>query len=253
MNHLKSSILAAALAMVTLTSANAQTAAFTKWDFNTVTVTNSPETSIGTGTASLLNGVTATTATGNGGGLGWNTSTYAAQGTGSGTRGVQFLVSTLLYSNITVSFDHRASGTNSRWSQVDYTLNGTDWVTGFWNNNGALSPHDTFYSFNVDFSSITAANNNANFGFRIVSIFSPTAFDQSSTLAAYAANTAYMRANAGAVYSPTESTATGDYGTSGTWRFDNVTVSGVPEPSPAALLGFGTLALLGLRRLNRKS
>jgi hypothetical protein len=27
----------------------------------------------------------------------------------------------------------------------------------------------------------------------------------------------------------------------------------VPEPSSAALLGFGTLALLGLRRLNRKS
>ena len=254
MNHLKSSILAAALAMVTLTSANAQTAAFTKWDFNTVTVTNSPETSIGTGTASLLNGVTATTATGNGGGLGWNTSTYAAQGTGSGTRGVQFLVSTLLYSNITVSFDHRASGTASRWSQVDYTLNGgTDWTTGFWNNNGGLSPHDTFYSFNVDFSSVSGANNNSSFGFRVVSIFSPSAFDQNNTNNPIAANAGYMRANAGAVYSPTESTATGDYGTSGTWRFDNVTVSGVPEPSSAALLGFGTLALLGLRRLNRKS
>jgi hypothetical protein len=35
--------------------------------------------------------------------------------------------------------------------------------------------------------------------------------------------------------------------------FDLVQVTGVPEPSSAALLGFGTLALLGLRRLNRKS
>ena len=249
MNHLKSSLLVAALALVTLTSANAQNL-ITQWTFEGDVIT--PST--GTGTASLLGGTTATFATGNGTGRAWNTTTYAAQGTGSGTRGVQFLADTLLYSNIIVSFDHRASGTNSRWSQVDYTLDGgTNWTTGFWNNNGGLSPHDTYYNFSVDFSSVTGANNNANFGFRIVSIFSPTAFDQSSALAEYAANTAYMRANAGAVYSPNTSAVTGDYGTSGTWRFDNVTVSGVPEPSSAALLGFGTLALLGLRRLNRKS
>jgi len=253
MNHLKSSILTAALALVTLSSANAQTV-ITQWNFEAQTNTNQPTPSTGAGSASLLNGTTATISSGAGGSAsGWNTSTYAAQGAGSGTRGVQFNVSTLLFSNITVSFDHRASGTNSRWSQVDYTLNGTDWVTGFWNNNGGLSPHDTFYSFNVDFSSITGANDNANFGFRIVSIFSPQAFDQSSTLAEYAANTAYMRANTGAVYSPSTSSATGDYGPTGTWRFDNVTVSGVPEPSSATLLGLGFLALIGLRRLNRKS
>ncbi|NBS79678.1 PEP-CTERM sorting domain-containing protein [bacterium] len=35
--------------------------------------------------------------------------------------------------------------------------------------------------------------------------------------------------------------------------FRGVSLSTVPEPSSAALLGFGTLALLGLRRLNRKS
>ena len=140
MNHLKSSLLAAALAMVTLTSANAQNL-MTQWTFEGDVIT--PST--GTGTASLLGGTTATFATGTGTGRAWNTTTYAAQSSGSGTRGVQFLVSTLLYSNITVSFDHRASGTNSRWSQVDYTLNGTDWVTGFWNNNGALSPHDAYY------------------------------------------------------------------------------------------------------------
>jgi len=249
MNHLKSSILTAALALVSLTSANAQNV-ITQWNFEAQNTT--PST--GTGSASLLN-TTATFATGAGGSgtFGWNTTTYAAQSTGSGTRGVQFNVSTLLYSNITVSFDHRASGTASRWSQVDYTLNGNDWVTGFWNNNGGLSPHDNFYSFNVDFSSITGANDNANFGFRIVSIFSPQAFDQSSTLAAFADNAAYMRANAGAVYSPNTSSATGDYATGGTWRFDNVTVSGVPEPSSASLMLLGFSGLLALRRLNRKS
>ena len=35
--------------------------------------------------------------------------------------------------------------------------------------------------------------------------------------------------------------------------FRGVSLSTVPEPSSAALLGFGTLALLGLRRLNRRS
>jgi hypothetical protein len=35
--------------------------------------------------------------------------------------------------------------------------------------------------------------------------------------------------------------------------FRGVSLSTVPEPSSAALLGFGTLALLALRRLNRKS
>ena len=203
--------------------------------------------SIGTGTAALVGGTTATFAAGNGGGRGWNTSTYAAQGTGSGTRGVSFFTSTLGFTDVELSFDHRSSGTGSRWSQVDYTLDGgANWVTGFWNNGGGLSPHDTFYSFNVDFSSVSGANNNADFGVRIVSIFSPLAFDQSSTLAPFDANTAYMRSNAGAVYSPNESTATGDYGTSGTWRFDNVTFTAVPEPTSAAVLV--GLAMVGLVR-----
>jgi hypothetical protein len=35
--------------------------------------------------------------------------------------------------------------------------------------------------------------------------------------------------------------------------FRGVSLSTVPEPSSAALLGFGTLALLGLRRISRKS
>lgn len=198
----------------------------TQWTFDGDTLT--PAT--GTGTASLFGGTTATFATGNGGGRAWNTTTYAAQSTNSGAAGVQFLFGTTGYRDLSFSFNHRASGTASRWSQVDYTLDGgSNWTTGFWNNSGGLSPHDTFYSFNVDFAGVTGANNNANFGVRIVSIFSPQAFDQNSTLTPFAANAAYMRANAGAVYSPSTSTATGDYGTSGTWRFDNVTLSGLVQ------------------------
>jgi hypothetical protein len=165
---------------------------------------------------------------------------------------VRFLASTATgvgYENIQVSFAHRASGTASRWAQVDYTLDGgATWVVGFWNNAGGLSPHDTFYNFTVDFSSIAGAGNNADFGFRIVSIFSPEAFDQNNALAEFAANTAYMRANSAAVFSPNTSTATGDYGASGTWRFDNVMISGSAIPSPAAAALLGAAGLVCVRR-----
>jgi hypothetical protein len=160
---------------------------------------------------------------------------------------VQFAVSTLGQSNIAISFDHRASGTASRFASIEYTTDGTNWIV-FGNNSGGLSPHDTFYSFSYDLSAIAAVNNNANFAFRVVSIFSPSSFDQSSALADYAANSAYMRANSGASFTAGGSTSTGDYATSDTWRFDNVTVRVIPEPSAALLGAFGLLALLRRRR-----
>ncbi len=224
----------------------------TQWTFEGDT--SSPST--GTGIASLIGGTSSTFANGNGGGRGWNTSTYASQSTESGQRGVQFQASTIGFESISVSFDHRASGTSSRWAQVDYTLDGGgNWVTGFWNNAGGLSPHDTFYSFNVDFSSVTGASNNADFGFRIVSIFSPQAFDQNSPLGDFAANTAYMRANAQASFTSGGGTGTGDYGTAGTWRFDNMTVSGstaaVPEPGTFGILALMVAVGFVLRRQGR--
>ncbi|HMP79694.1 MAG TPA: PEP-CTERM sorting domain-containing protein [Pirellulaceae bacterium] len=221
----------------------------TEWTFEGSVLT--PST--GAGTASNVGGTSSTFATGNGGGIGWNTSTYPAQGNGSGTAGVQFLASTAGYKNITIDFDHRASGTASRWSQLQYTTDGTNW-NAFGDNAGGLSPHDTFYSFNFDLSSISGVNNNPNFGIRVVSIFSPLAFNQNASLS-YGPNAAYMRANAQAVYSPNPGSGTGDYGTTGTWRFDNVKISGdqivIPEPSALAVLGLISLAGLAIRRRGR--
>jgi len=96
----------------------------TQWTFEGDVTT--PET--GVGTALLIGGTTSTFAAGNGGGRGWNTSAYASQSTASGVRGVEFLFSTEGYENLEFSFDHRSSATGSRWAQVDYTVDGTDWV-----------------------------------------------------------------------------------------------------------------------------
>ncbi|MBK9139689.1 MAG: hypothetical protein IPM17_13145 [Verrucomicrobia bacterium] len=224
-------------------SANAQLIA--QWTFEGDVLT--PST--GSGTASNVGGTSSAFAAGNGGGRGWNTSSYPAQSTGSGTAGVEFLVSTLGYKDITVSYDHRASGTASRWAAFQYTTDGSTWTT-LGNNSGGLSPHDTFYSFNFDLSSTAGVNNNPNFGFRIVSIFSPLAFNQNSTLS-YGADAAYMRANADAKYPPEAGLGTSNYSTAGTWRFDNVTVSGsvIPEPHEYAMLaGLGLVGFAIWRR-----
>ena len=189
----------------------------TQWNFNSPIPDNNLATgttvpSIGNGTASLV-GVTATFASGaaNGGSsdpaasdnTGWNTTNYAAQGEESGERGTQFLVSTLGFENIAVSWDLRTSNTSSRWQELQYTTDGTTWTpwpTKFENTGG----DQWFNNRVVDLGSVTGANNNPDFGVRLVSIFAP------STSAYAAASTSYAPG--------------------GTWRFDMVTVSGVPLP-----------------------
>lgn len=232
-----------------LTLANiAPAAVVTQWNFEGDTLTPS----LGIGSASTTGGASSAFATGNGGGRGWNTSAYPLQSTASGTAGVSFFASTAGYQNITVSLDHRASGTASRWAQFEYTTDGgTTWSTHS-NNGGGLTPHDNFYSFSIDLGALTVVDDNPSFGFRVVSIFSPQPFDQNGTLADFAANTAYMRANAQASFIPGGGTGSGDYGANGTWRFDNVTISGsvVPEPGSIALV---TMAAVGVAvRRSRK-
>lgn len=220
----------------------APAAVITQWNFEGDTLTPS----LGIGSASTTGGASSAFATGNGGGRGWNTSAYPLQSTASGTAGVSFFASTAGYQNITVSLDHRASGTASRWAQFEYTTDGgTTWSTHS-NNGGGLSPHDNFYSFSIDLGALTVVDDNPNFGFRVVSIFSPLAFDQNASLADFAADTAYMRANAQASFIPGAGIGTGDYGANGTWRFDNVTISGsaVPEPGSIALVAMAAFGVV---------
>lgn len=200
------------------------------WNFDQSNLTPSA----GIGHATNVGGTITGFAAGNGG-QGWNTTNYPVQSTGSGSAGVAFFASTVGYSNIVVRFDHRASGTASRWARVDYTVDGGTTWTPFWTNGGALSPHDTFYSFsNISFASVSAVGNTSGFGFRIVSIFSPVAFTD-AVEGAFSANTAYHRArvSGGSAYAP-----------GGSWRFDNVRIEGSPLTSLPPLYATNSAVLI---------
>ena len=205
--------------------------------------------STGAGTASLIGGTTATFAAGAAGtpDRGWSTSTYPAQGTGSGTAGASFAVSTVgidpAATAISFTFDLRTSNTSSRWFRADYTLDGgVTWNLGTATRLGAAdaSAGDAWHLGNSLTITDSSALNNAQFAVRVVSVFSPAAFTQVSGAVSYAANSAYEVARNPASGTPSS------YSASGTWRFDNVTFTAVPAPGAIALLGLA--GLVGSRR-----
>lgn len=240
---MKSAIIAAAL----LAAGSVNAATVTQWNFNSTTpdanlATGSTAPSIGSGLLSLIGGTTATFASGSAN-LGssdtaastdntaYNLSTFAAQGTGDKTRGIQFNVSTVGFENVSVNYDLRHSNTSSSWEQFQYSLDGTTFsdFTVF----NASAGDTWFNNRTVDLSSIAGASNNASFAFRVLEAFAP--------------NTA----------SYTASNPTSTYGTTSTWRFDMTTVSGtavapVPEPTTYAmmLLGLGFMGLVARRKFN---
>jgi hypothetical protein len=231
-----------------LISAQGQTT-ISLWDFNGQSATTvpggatSPTASIGTGIASLVGGTTAAASFGSGVANGgstdpvttapanyaWQTTTYPATSANNLSAGVQFLVSTIGYQNIQLTFDIRHSNTSSRYEGVRYTLDGgTSW-TPFAFFTGAAG--DTWFNGRtVDFSSIAGANENANFGVQIVAAFESSAVP--AGLDSYVGS--------GGTYAP-----------SGTWRFDMVNIAGtvVPEPATGALFGLGALAMIFRSRL----
>ena len=210
-----------AIASLIAVSLPVQAVTVTQWNFNSPTPDNNTGTgttapSVGVGTASLVGGVTSPSFNSGVGSSdpaandnsGWQTTTYAALSTGDKTRGVQFSVSTVGYQGISIKYDLRHSNTSSRYEALQYTLNGSSWIDAatFDGNAG-----DTWFnnrSFNL--SSITGADNNANFGFRVLATFAPSTSN-------YAA-----------------SSTTGTYATSGTWRpWRRPTPSAPPRCAPA--------------------
>lgn len=196
----------------------------TQWNFNNSdTVPN-----IGTGSLQNIGGTSVSFASGSASGgssdpastnQAYNTSSYPAQSTAPKTAGIEFAVSTVGYENIIVSFDQRFSNTANNTFVLQYTTDITAttpvWTDAF---TFTFTPQPTgtgdswFNNRSYNFSSVPALNNNANAGFRIVSNYDPIA----------------------GVYLAARSTS--NYSTSGTARFDMVTVSGsLPAAVPFAV------------------
>lgn len=220
---------------VAVFQSSAQAATLTQWNFNSnpadaSTTTGSLTPSIGAGSLELVGGTTSAFASGaaNGGSsdpividdTGLGTTGYQAQGAGNKTAGVKFNVSTAGKQNVVIIFDQRFSNSASKYAQFQYSLDGTNFVD-FGSQVVATAGDTWFNNRNFNLSSIIGANNNANFAFQIVSAFDP--------------------AFVGGGYTG----AGGAYGTTGTWRFDMVTVdadNATPIPTPAllpGLVGFG--------------
>ncbi|MFH7027522.1 MAG: cadherin repeat domain-containing protein [Heteroscytonema crispum UTEX LB 1556] len=148
-------------------------------------------------------GTTATFATGFGAGSddsGYNTTSYPNAGTDNKTEGVQFAISTVGYQDIVLTFDLRHSNTSANTEVIQYSTDGGTTFVDF--QTFTVPAGDTWYSRTVNFNSIAALNNNANAVLGVVSAFDPTTGNYKA------------------------STSTSTYGTSGTWRFDNVTLVG---------------------------
>jgi hypothetical protein len=201
----------------------------TVWDFNTLT----PVPSVGTGTLTNLGGITFTYASGAAGGgssdpaavnNAYNTTSYPAQGTAPKTAGVQIAVSTVGFQNIGFRFDQRLSNTANNTYVVQYTTDITlavpVWVDAqvFTFTPALTGTGDVWYNLrNTNLSAIAALNNNPNAGFRIVSDYDPVAGT-------------YLAAR-----------SSSNYATSGTSRFDMITVYGdaiiPPVPSQIEFVG----------------
>jgi len=191
----------------------------TQWNFN-----NNFNPSIGTGNFSFVGTITnATSASGSSTDSSSpnnaaSTSGYPANATGgSGTSGVVFNVSTVGKQNIVIYWDVRHSGTSSRYLQFQYSTDGGVNWTNFnassdSTENGLYVGNTTdtwFLQRKADLSTISAVNNNANFAFRIIAVFAPN-------------TTTYVATSNGSASS---------YGTTGTLRYDMVTVTGTDAAS----------------------
>ncbi len=141
----------------------------------------------------------------------FGSATYPNNGTSNKLAGAQFSVSTVGFKNLTIAYDQRASATGSKYTRLQFTTNGTDYIdypasSMFFN---AIPAWEQRSFSLVGFPGVA---NNPNFGIRVVSEFESTA-----TL--------------GAVNNPNYvglAGTTASYGTGGTLSYDMVKVNADP-------------------------
>lgn len=201
-------------------SANAQI--ITKWDFDA----SSTAPTSGTGTATLIGGVTENLQTGASScncpfvagnpttGKAYTTTSYPAANSASGTSGIQFNVSTVGSTDIYVYIDVYGSKTASKYVQFQYTIDGSTWTNA---GSPTTVPYTTTSQWVTISQSLSDAADKVNFAFRVVSVFAPSTSD----------------------YAPVASTSS--YATTGALRYDNVIVSS------GAFLGTTQNSISGLR------
>jgi len=176
--------------VVTLSLTDSGTLAF--WDFNGTINTNAPLPTFGNASA-LPVVISATFEAITGGNVpdandtanalsegltnaAWGASGYAAQGTSNKLTGVQFNVNTVGFKNVSISYDSRLTATGSKYTRLQYTTNGTDFVD--YPDSTTIPPGDsTIFRTRgpFDLSDFAGVRNNPNFGFRIVIEFENTA------------------------------------------------------------------------------
>ncbi len=181
-----------------------------KWDFDASTL--SP--TIGTGVVAPIGEVIGTFPSGNpSSGKGYGTSGYPAAIVGNQTAGISLAFSTLGFSSIQLNLDVRHSNTAGNKEIFLLSTNNGETFTAI--DSFTVTIGDVFNKRNIDLTSKKIeANNNPNVVLKIV-----TAFD-------------------GASYKAT--TATSNYATTGTLRFDNIVLTGTAGASgkPVVNLSF---------------
>jgi len=136
--------------------------------------------------------------------------TFPTNGTKRDTSGIVFKMNTSGYCNLFFSWYQRHSASSSKFVKLLYTTDGVNWIqytgpgTDTTNSLYRSMVSNTFIYRTADFSNVSGVNNNPLFALKIVSTFSPN----------------------GSSYLGT----TGNYLTSGTYRFDLVQLKAHPIP-----------------------
>ena len=226
------------VALVLIYPGDACADVLTQFNFNTLdnnASTGTLSSSTGTGTLTTVGGATTFFGFGTGSSdpeTGANDSAlgvggFPAQGVGSGTIGLEGVVSTAGFDSVVLQFDQKNQPSSNKFYDVQVrTAPAGPFVTVATYDIAAADIWENSKMFDLA-SALPAAANNPSFAFRIVAVFQPSTTQYVASEAGYNGNIPTL--------------------------FDMITIVGtvVPEPS-AAWLSLGAMALVFLRPLRTR-